>query len=91
MTSTKPLTASERYARFVLSAWNKREFIDLQSALTHLPFERTPTLPAVECERMDLIHDLGRSLFIWANSGQADNGMDQNAALGLVRHLARCE
>ena len=83
MTSTRPLTASERYARFVLSAWNKREFTDLQAALTQVPFARPGNLPAAEYERMDLIQDLGRDLLL--------NGTDQNAALTLVRHLARCE
>jgi hypothetical protein len=91
MTSTKPLTASERYARFILSAWSKREFNELQVALTQSPLTRPENLPPVECERMDLIHDLGQNLLAWENSGQVENGTDQNAALGLVRHLARCE
>jgi hypothetical protein len=83
MTFTRPLTASERYARFVLSAWNKREFTELQTAVTQVPFARPGNLPAVEYERMDLIQDLGRDLLI--------NGTNQDAALTLVRHLARCE
>jgi len=91
MTSTRPLTASTRYARLILSAWNKREFTGLQAALTQLPLLRSETLPAVEYERMDLLHDLGRSLLAWENSGQGENGMDQKAALGLVRHLAQCQ
>ncbi len=40
---------------------------------------------------MDLLHDLGRSLLAWESSGQIESETDQNAALGLVRHLARCE
>jgi hypothetical protein len=91
MTSTKPLTASERYARCILSAWNKREFSELQSALQQLPCDRPENLPAVEFERMDLIHDLGQTLLASENSAAIVNRMDQNAALGLVRHLARCE
>ncbi len=91
MTSTRPLTASERYARFILNAWNKREFTELQAALTQSPFTRPGNLPAVERERMDLIQDLGRDLLIWDSSGQVENGTNQNAALALVRHLARCE
>jgi hypothetical protein len=91
MTSTKPLTASERYARFILSAWNKREFTELQAALAQPSSTRPATLPAVECERIDLIHDLGRDLLLSDNSGQAANWTTQNAALALVRHLARCE
>jgi hypothetical protein len=91
MTSTRPLTTSERYARLILSAWNKREFTELQAALTQLPLERQGTLPAGECERMDLIHDLGRNLIVRDSSGQLENGTTQSAALELVRHLARCE
>jgi hypothetical protein len=91
MTSTRPLTASERYARFVLSAWNKREFAELQTALTESPFKRPENLPAAEYERMDLIQDLGRDLLILDGSGQVTNGTDHDAALALVRHLARCE
>ena len=91
MTSTGPLTASERYARFVLSAWDKREFTELQAALTKVPFTRPGNLPAVEYERMDLIQDLGRNLLIWDSSAQVENGTDRSTALALVRHLARCE
>jgi hypothetical protein len=91
MTATRPLTASARYARFILDAWNKREFTELQAALTQFPFMRLETLPPMEHERMDLLHDLGRSLLAWKSSGQVEGGTDQNAALGLVRHLARCE
>ncbi len=91
MTSTRPLTASERYARFVLSAWNKREFAELQTALTELPFKRPGNLPAAEYERMDLIQDLGRDLLMWNGSEQVADRTEPGAALALVRHLARCE
>jgi hypothetical protein len=74
----------------ILSAWNNREITELQAALTQLPSLRPETLPTMEYERMDLLHDLGRSLLAWRHSGQIENG-DQDAALGLVRHLARCE
>jgi hypothetical protein len=90
MTFTRPLTASERYARLILSAWNKREFTELQAALTQLPLTRPGTLPATECERMDLIHDLGCQLLARDGSG-VTNETNQGAALSLVRHLARCE
>ncbi len=89
MTSTQPLTASERYARLVLSAWNKREFVELETAITELPSKQAGNLPAAERERMDLIQDLGRDLLIC--SGPAAKGADRDAALALVRHLARCE
>jgi hypothetical protein len=91
MTSTRPLTASERYARFVLSAWNKREFAELQTALTELSLKRPGNLPAAEYERMDLIQDLGQDLLMRDGSGQVVNGTDQSAALALVRHLAGCK
>ena len=91
MTSTRPLTASERYARFVLNAWDKREFTELQTALTQIPFTRPGNLPAVEYERMDLIQDLGRDLLMWDSSGQIKNGTEPSAALALVRHLAGCQ
>jgi hypothetical protein len=88
MTSTRPLTASERYARFVLNAWDKREFTELQTAITQVPFTRPGNLPAVEYERMDLIQDLGRDLLMWDSSAQGKNGIEPGAALALVRHLA---
>ena len=91
MTSTRPLTASERYARFVLNAWDKREFTELQTALTQVPFTRPGNLPAVEYERMDLIQDLGRDLLMWDSSGQIKNGTEPSTALALVRHLAGCQ
>ena len=91
MTPTRPLTASERYARFVLSAWNRPEFTELQAALTQTPFTRPGNLPAVEYERMDLIQDLSRDLLTGDSSGQVENGTSQSAALALVRHLARFE
>jgi hypothetical protein len=91
MNFTKPLTASERYARFILAAWNKREFTELQAALAQPSSMRPAALPAVECERIDLIHDLGRDLLMSDSSGHAANRTDQNTALALVRHLARCE
>jgi len=91
MNSTKPLTASERYARSILTAWDKREFTELQAALTRLPFTGLEALPAAERERMDLIRDLGQDLLVWGTSAPAEIGTNQNAALGLVRHLARCD
>ena len=91
MTSTKPLTTSERYARSILEAWNKREFNELRAALTQLPFARLGTLPAVERERMDLLHDLGQNLLVGGCSGSFNSGTNQDAALALMRHLARCE
>jgi hypothetical protein len=88
MTSIRPLTASERYARFILNAWNKREFAELQAGLA---FTRPASVSAAERERMDLIRDLGRDLLLWDGSEHGTNGTDQNTALALVRHLARCE
>lgn len=91
MTSTRPLTASERYARFVLHAWDNREFTGLETALAQVPFTRPGNLPAVEYERMNLIQDIGRGLLMWDGSGQVENATDHKAALALVRHLARFE
>ena|SRR5665213_2843939 len=90
MTCTKPLTGSERYARAVLSAWDRREFTELESALTQL----SATLPessAVETERMDLSRDLGRTLLISHSTGQVENRMNQETTVALLRHLARFE
>ena len=91
MTATRPLTASERYARFVLSAWDRREFTELQAALTQAALTRQANLPVVEYERLDLIQDLGRDLLLGDGSRQVENRPDLSAALALVRHLARCE
>ena len=87
MTCTQPLTASERFARSVLTAWNKRELNELQSALRGTAAE---ALSAEERERMELIQGLGQDLLLCDASGRAENAAKQNAALALVRHLARC-
>jgi hypothetical protein len=90
MTCTKPLTGSERYARVVLSAWDRREFTELESALTQL----SVTLPensAVETERMDLSRDLGHTLLMAHSTGQVENRMNQETTVALLRHLARFE
>jgi hypothetical protein len=88
MTSTAPLTASERYARSILTAWNKRAIHELQSTL--LQSSAMEDLSTEERERMDLIQGLGQDLLIWDAAGRAENAANQSAALALVRHLARC-
>ena len=89
MTSTAPLTASERYARSILTAWNKRAIHELQSTLQSSPLA-PEALSAEERERMDLIQGLGQDLLISDAAGSAENAANQSAALALVRHLARC-
>lgn len=91
MTSTKPLTISERHARLMLTAWNSREPAELQTVLKRVLAAGSEDLPAAEHERMDLIQDLGRRLLIWKSSGPRKDAPSLNAALALVRHLARCE
>ena len=87
MTCTQPLTASERYARSILSAWNKRELNELESTLTRMaPQAMCPE----ERERLELIQGLGQDLLLWDATGHAENAVNQKAALALVRHLARC-
>lgn len=91
MTLIRPLTASEKYARFVLSAWNRREFGELETAVKQSPLKPANNLPVAEYERLDLIQDLGRHLLVRHSAGPVSNGTDRDAALSLVRHLARCE
>jgi hypothetical protein len=91
MTCLKALTASERYALAVLSAWSRRKFAALESAVVQLPVRLPETLPAGERERMDLTRDLGRKLLVWHRTGQIKNRMNEAATLGLLRHLARCD
>jgi hypothetical protein len=90
MTSTARLTVSERYARSILTAWNKRAINELQSTL----LQSSPTAPEALCaeerERMDLIQGLGQDLLIWDAAGRAENAANRSAALALVRHLAGC-
>jgi hypothetical protein len=90
MTSTKSLTASERHARFVLTAWDDREFTQLK-VLTQTPFTGIEALPAEERERMDLVQEIGRSLLAWGSFGYGQNAANRNVALALLRHLARCD
>jgi hypothetical protein len=88
MTSTQPLTASERYARSILTAWNQRELSDLKTTLAHSPALAPAALCAEERERMDLLNGLSQELLLW--DAGAGNLAAQNAALAVVRHLARC-
>jgi hypothetical protein len=90
MTSTQPLTASERYARSVLTAWNKRAIHELQVTLLQSSALAPEALSSEERERMELIQGLGQDLLLWDAGGHAENAANQNAALALVRHLARC-
>jgi len=90
MTSTPPLTASEQYARSILAAWNKRALNELQSTLTRPSITAPEALSAEERERMDLIQELGQQLLQWDAVGRTENAPNQNVALTLVRHLARC-
>ena len=90
MNSTQPLTASERYARSILTAWNKRELNELQATLTKSSWLAPEVLSPEERERMELIQGLGQDLLQWDAAGRAENSANQNAALALVRHLARC-
>lgn len=90
MISSKPLTASERFARLVLTAWSSRQFAEVKM-LTEAPFAGIEALPAVERERVDLIQEIGRNLLIWETAGHGKNAGNRNVALALVRHLARCD
>jgi len=90
MTSTAPLTASERYARSILTAWNKRAIHEIQSTLLPSPAMAPEALSAEERERMDLLQGLSQDLLIWDATGRVENAAKQSAALALVRHLARC-
>ena len=90
MTFTQPLTASERYARSILVAWNKRAINELQATLLQSSAMVPEALLPEERERMELIQGLGQDLLIWDAAGRAENGENHNAALALVRHLARC-
>jgi hypothetical protein len=90
MTSTTPLTASEHYARSILTAWNKHAINELQSTLLQSSAMAPEALSPEERERMDLIQGLGQDLLIWDAAGRAENAANQSAALALVRHLARC-
>ena len=89
MTTTQPLTASERYARSILTAWNKHELNELQATLAHSPAVQD-SLSLEERERMELIQGLGQDLLQWNAAGRAENAANKDAALALVRHLARC-
>ena len=70
MTSTTPLTASERYARSILTAWNKARMNALGSP------SKSPAVAPETClprrERMDLLHDLGQDLLIGNSAGPAE-------------------
>ncbi len=90
MTSTAPLTTSERYARSILTAWNRRALNELQATLLQSSAMVPEALSVEERERMDLIQGLGQDLLLWDNAGRAENAVNESAALALVRHLARC-
>ncbi len=89
MPSTKPLTVSERYARSLLAAWNRREVIELKGLLLAHPLPEPAAAPAAELERVDLLQEICRNLLIWDAAGQRKNATNVAVAVALLRHLAR--
>jgi hypothetical protein len=85
MTYRKPLTASERYARFVLAAWDNKEFTQL-TALLQTPHMDAHVLSADDRERIELTQDMVRGLL--EADGCEANTANVNTTLALVRHLA---
>jgi hypothetical protein len=89
MTSPKPFTTSERYARLLLTAWDNLEITEFQAILKRIDFSGQEPLNFAERERMDLIQDIASSLPLWKSSGQSEYAGNLKAALSLMRHLAR--
>jgi hypothetical protein len=96
MISTKALTVSERHARLLFAAWSRGDLIQLHAAASETNFEDDPSpLPPSERERIDLVREIARIIRIWLGGPERDQSdldqSDLNAALLLLRHLARCE
>jgi hypothetical protein len=89
MTFPKPFTTSERYARLLLTAWDNHEVTEFQAILKRINFAGRVPLSFAERERMDLILDIASSLPLWKSSGQSEYAENSEAALNLMRHLAR--
>ncbi len=87
MTASKRRTTSEHYARLLLAAWEDREEADFKSAVQGAA-AHAPT-SFVEQERMELIQDLASNLLVWKVSGRGEDAANLEAALNLMRHLAR--
>ncbi len=89
MTSPKPFTTSERYARMLLTAWDNHEVTEFRAILKRINFPGQEPLSFAERERMDLIQDIASILPLWKSSGQSEYAGNLKAALSLMRHLAR--
>ena len=86
------LTSSERRARTLLAAWNSGELARLEDALDRTAGDiGEDTLPACEQERFDLLQQITLTIRAWLSAATAAKDADLKAALGLLRHLARCE
>ena len=89
MTLTKPFTPTEHYARQVLRAWYDHDLPTFRFVLQQSPSLGLAPFSFVEQERLDLIQDLADGLVTWNGSRQQEDAGALNAALALLRQLAR--
>lgn len=91
MINSKPLTVSERFARALLAAWNSGELMRLEAALDATARGYNASLPACEKERIEVVREIASTIRLWLQGAGQKAQADLNAALRVLRHLARCE
>jgi len=88
MMHCKPLTSSEKYARQLLAAWHEQNDVAFIAKSQLAPTLGQDAASSGEQERIDLIQDLAQNL---VNCKSADKNEELNAALQIIRQLARCD
>ena len=91
MPNTPPLTASERCARSLLSAWNSGELSRLQKVLDQPFLMDEVHFTSSECEKIELLLEIRGAIRMWLRGIRRKNQPDLYASLRLLRHLGRCE
>jgi hypothetical protein len=91
MTYPRTLTASERCARSLLSAWNTGDLAGLEAALRQANAAGQTTLSSGEEERMELVREIAGCIQMWLRGVRWTQPADLGTHLDLLRHLARNE
>jgi hypothetical protein len=89
LTCSNPLTASERYAKSLLLAWDSGEAHPIEAVLDRTALVDPAQLSAGEQERFELVHEIGSTMKAWQDSPTRQDEASITALLGLLRHLAR--
>jgi hypothetical protein len=90
MTYSNSLTVSRQLASDLLAAWECGDLTGLRMALDQAGGTDETALDSAEQERMEMIHEVSRSIHGWLR-GARQAQTELKMALVLLRHLATVE